>query len=152
MDILRPLSFVVPATVVAALSLQGAISMSAIYAELRLKAAEQQRDVPPFVAVYFRNTVRVLFVGAALFLGLASADAVTQATTPNPALARIFGYGSGVSLLVCSFAVLLHGGVDRHLKLLSRLSRLAYPPAGVLGIGIAAWGMALVTMHGGIWA
>jgi hypothetical protein len=151
-DYLRSVSFVLPGAVIAALCMQAAVSMSAIYVNLRLKAAEQERSVPPLAAAYFRNTVRVLFVGGILFLALASADAVTHLTAPNPVLARVFGYGSGLALIVCSFALILHGGVDRHLKLLSRLTRRAYPPAGGFGVGIAAWGMVLVTMHGGVWA
>jgi hypothetical protein len=152
MEILRPLSFVLPGAVIAVLCLQASVSLSAIYAELRLKAAEQSRDVPPLAASYFRNTVRVLFVGGVLFMGMASADAVTRITSEDPVLARAFGYGSGLALLVCSFALLLHGGVDRHLKLLRREMRLAYLPSGVIGIGVAAWGMVLVTWHGGIWS
>lgn len=151
MDFLRALSFVLPGTLVASLCMQAAVSMSAIYVDLRLKAAEQQRSVPPLAAAYFRNTIRVLFVGGLLYISTAAADAIAHITSPDAVLNRVFGYGSAVALIVCSFALLLHGGVDRHLKLLGSIRRRAYPPLGAAGICIAAWGMVLVTLYGGVW-
>lgn len=150
MDWLLAISYVAPGTLVAGVAIHAAVKLSVAYSELRQKASSQERMVPPLVSAYFSNTVRVLFGSAALFVGAAIADAVFSYAAPAPLPARAFGYGSALCLLVCGFALLLQGGVDKHLKLLGGL-RWLHMPAGMAGIGAAAWGMSLVTRHGGVW-
>jgi len=150
MDWPQAISYAAPATAVAGIAIHAAVKLSGAYVALRLKAADQQRGVPPLVSAYFSNTVRVLFGSAALFFGAAIADAILSFAAPAPVLARAFGYGGALCLLVCGFALLLQGGVDRHLKLLGGL-RWLHMGAGMAGIGAAAWGMTVVTRHGGVW-
>ncbi|MCA8914725.1 MAG: hypothetical protein KDB90_04870 [Planctomycetes bacterium] len=145
------LSYALPGAVVGALALQAAVSLSALYTGLKIKAAEQQQDVPPLAALYFRNTVRVLFVTAVGYMGLAAADAIVFMTAPATVWSRVLGYGSGMLLLVCGFALLVQSSVDRHLKLLPPKSRIAHLVAGLVGVLTATGGMMLVTWKGGIW-
>ena len=143
------LLYVVPASLVAGVALQAAVALSAAYTDLRLKAAEQDRDVPPVAALYFRNTVRVLFVTAVVFLLSAGADVLISAFAEQNS--GLLGYGTGVILLVCGFALLVQGRTDSHLKLMKPRERQAHTFAGLLGIAAAAWGMVLVTWKGSIW-
>lgn len=141
--------FIVPGTAAASVALQASVALSAAYAGLRLKAAEQNRDVPPLAAVYFRNAVRVLFVTGAGFFLAAGADVLVSAFSDMPA--GLLGYTSGAVLLVCGFGLLLHGRTDGHLKLLRPRERLLHTLAGLVGILAAAWGMVLVTWKGTVW-
>lgn len=143
------LLYVVPGSLVAGVALQAAVALSAAYTDLRLKAAEQERDVPPIAALYFRNTVRVLFVTAVVFLLSAGADVLISAFAEHKS--GLLGYGTGVILLVCGFALLVQGRTDSHLKLMKAKERFAHTFAGLLGIVAAAWGMVLVTWQGSIW-
>lgn len=143
------LLFVVPGSITAGIALHAAVSLSATFTDLRLKAAEQERDVPPLAALYFRNTVRVLFVTCVLYLVSAVAD-VLMSTFAEQRLGLV-GYASGVILLVCGFVLLLQGRTDGHLKLMKPKERLAHSIAGLLGIASAAWGMILVTWLGSVW-
>ena len=148
--LIQALTYTVPGAVVAALALQAAVSLSAAYAALRAKAAENNQPVPPLVAVYFRNAVRLLFVSAAFHLGLSGTDAVLAGLKVD-APAKLLGYAGALALLVCGFAVLLQGSVDKHLRLHPGRWRLVHTLAVVVGIAAAAWGMVIVTLHDRIW-
>jgi hypothetical protein len=108
--------------------------------------------VPPLVEAYFRSTSKVLLVCPVLYLGLTGADLVLSLAATDRAVAVMLGYAAGLALMVASFVLLLQGTVERRLKLQDLFSRRAYPIAGVLGMGIAAWGMTLVTVQGRVWA
>jgi len=143
------LAYVIPGSAASGVALQAAVSLSAAYTDLKLKAAEQQRDVPPLAAAYFRNTVRVLFVTAVAYFLAAGADLLLSAFADHRA--GILGYGSGVVLLVCAFGLLLQARTDGHLKLLKPGERRLHTIAGLVGIAAAAWGMILVTLRGSVW-
>lgn len=145
----RAIAYVLSGAVVAGVALQCSIALSASYTDLRLKAAEQQREVPPLAALYFRNTVRVLFVTALGFLLGAGADAALSAFAGQRL--GLLGYGSGVLLLVCGFALLLQARTDSHLKLLKPHERLIHTIGGMGGIAAACGGMILVTWRGSVW-
>ncbi|MCB9895988.1 MAG: hypothetical protein H6839_16260 [Planctomycetes bacterium] len=145
------LAYAAPGAIVSAVALQAAVNLSTIYTGLKLKATEQRLAVPPLAAVYFRNTVRVLFMTAVGYMALAAADAIVFLTGPVHVWSRVLGYGSGMLLLVCAFALLLQSSVDRHLKLLSRNIRIVHLATGIVGTLAAAWGMMLVTWKGGVW-
>jgi hypothetical protein len=151
MELLQALCYLLPGALIAGLAVHAAIALSAIFTQLRLKAAEKAEPMPPLVRAYFRNTVRVLFVSAALFIVLAGADGVLHVASPDAVVSRALGYASGLALLICSFALMIQGGVDRHLKLLPRRSRVGQTIGGVAGVATAAWGMVLVTLEGGVW-
>ncbi|MCB9932293.1 MAG: hypothetical protein H6841_02610 [Planctomycetes bacterium] len=149
--LLPAFAYLLPGVVAAAAALQAAIALSATFTQLKHKAAEQSLPVPPLAALYFASTVRVLFVTGVLFFGLAAGDAIAHLLGAGRTMARILGYGSGISLLVCSFGLLLQASVDRQLKLYSRRQRLLHALAGMAGTAAAAWGMILVTWQGGVW-
>src|SRR5690606_35407739 len=131
--LIQSLTYTVPGAVVAALALQAAVSLSATYAELRAKAAENQYPVPTLVAAYFEGAVRLLFVAAVFHLGLSGTDAVLAGLNVD-APAKLLGYAGAMALLVCGFAVLLQGSVDKHLKLHPGRWRLVHTLAGIVGI------------------
>ena len=70
---------------------------------------------------------------------------------PSLLTAHIFGYSSGLLMLVCGFARLVQGGVDRQLKLFSTRARLLHSLAGAAGMIAGGWGVALITWQGGVW-
>lgn len=148
---LYSLAYVLPATAVALIALHAAASLAGIFRGLKGKAAEQGLGVPPLVQLYFRSATRTLFVSGVLFVLLAAGDLAVHVAERNAAPGRLLGYGSGMVLLVCGFALLLQGGVDRHLKLLSAKARLLHAAAGLAGIATACWGMALVTWKDAVW-
>ena len=148
--LIAALAFTVPGSIAAALALQAAANLSGQYVSLKVKAAEHNQAVPPLVAVYFRNTVRLLFITGLAFIALAATDAVLallKVETPS----RLLGYAGGLALLVCGFGLLLQGSVDRHLKLHPGRWRFIYVLAGAAGIAAAAWGMMIVTLNGRVW-
>ncbi|MCA8937301.1 MAG: hypothetical protein KDB68_13970 [Planctomycetes bacterium] len=145
------LSYVVPGALIAGLALQVGAALGGVFTTLRARATEQQLPVPPLVRIYFRATMRTLFVTALLFMLTAGADLVFFFVRPATLTAHLLGYSSGLLLLVCGFTLLLQGGVDRHLKLFSARMRLAQSLGGVGGIAAATWGIALITWRGGVW-
>lgn len=145
------LLFAVPGVAVAAIALHGAVGLSAIFTRLKKETLAQDLPVPVFVALYFRNTVRVLFFAAIGFVLVGLADVVAARAGGGSTLALIFGYASGLLLLVCALALLLQSSVDRHLKLLPGRVRGMQFIAGVVGAAAACWGMMLVTQYSGIW-
>ena len=143
------LLYVLPGSLVAGIATQASVALSAAYTDLKLKAAEQGRDVPPLAAAYFRNTVRVLFVTAVAFFFAAGADVLTSAFSETST--GLLGYGSGAIMLVCGFGLLVQGRTDKHLKLLQPKERLIHTAGGLAGMATAAWGMILVTWLGSVW-
>ena len=149
--LLISLSYFVPAALVAALALRSSVTLGGIFSDLKKTAAGQQLGVPPLVAIYFRTTIRTLFVSGVLHYLALLGDAAVSRLQPSLFSARLLGYGSAVVLLVCGFALMVHGGADRQLKLQSQRMRIAQLVGGLLGICDAVWGIALVTWQGGIW-
>lgn len=150
--LLPALAYLLPAAFTAGVALQAAVALSATFNQLKAKALEQGLAVPPLAALYFRSTVRVLFVTSVLFLLLAGGDALAHLLGGGRGAARILGYSSALSVLICAFGLLLQASVDRQLKLHNNRSRLLQACAGVAGTAAAAWGMLLVSWHGGVWA
>lgn len=150
--LLPALAYLLPAAFTAGVALQAAVALSATFNQLKAKALEQGLAVPPLAALYFRSTVRVLFVTSVLFLLLAGGDALAHLLGGGRGAARILGYASTLNLLICSFGLLLQASVDRQLKLHTGRSRMLHAVAGVAGTTSAGWGMILVSWHGGVWA
>lgn len=150
--LLPPLAYLLPAAFTAGVALQAAVALSATFNQLKAKALEQGLAVPPLAALYFRSTVRVLFVTDVLFVLLAGGDALAHLLGGGRGAARILGYSSALSVLICAFGLLLQASVDRQLKLHNKRSRLLQAFAGVAGTAAAAWGLMLVSWHGGVWA
>ncbi|MCA8913527.1 MAG: hypothetical protein KDB82_17710 [Planctomycetes bacterium] len=149
--LLLSLSYVAPAVGVAAIALQAAGALAGTFTELKAKAAEQELGVPPLVRIYFRSTLRTLYVSGLLALLAMVGDVVLHAARPSLLTAHIFGYSSALLMLVCGFALLVEGGVDRQLKLFSGRARTLHSLAGAGGMAAGAWGVALVTWQGGVW-
>lgn len=149
--LLPPIAYLLPGAFTAGVALQTSVALAATFTQLKEKAAGQGLAVPPLAALYFRSAVRVLFVTGVLFLLLAGGDALAHLLGGGRVVALILGYGSGVNLLICSFGLLLQASVDRQLKLHAGRSRVLQAIAGVAGTAAAAWGMILVSWHGGVW-
>lgn len=150
--LLSAFAFLLPGVLAAAVALQTAVALNASFTQLKAKAAGQGIGVPPLAALYFRSTLRVLFVTGALFLLLAGGDALMQLLGGWRSARQILGYSSSLSLLICSFGLLLQASVDRQLKLQPGRVRALQWLAGTVGTAAAAWGMILVSWHGGVWA
>jgi hypothetical protein len=148
--LLLALAYLLPGAFTAGAAVHAAIALSASFTQLKGKASEQGIAVPPLAALYFRTTVRVLFVTGMLFLLLAGGDALLHLLAERRG-ALILGYGGGVSLLICAFGLLLQASVDRQLKLQPGRARLLQLIAGLAGTGAASWGMILVAWQGGVW-
>lgn len=148
---LLAMAYLVPGAMIALLALHAGAALSATYRELAAGAAEAGRDMPTPVTLYFKHVSRVLSATALLFLAVICGDALVSHLAHDRLLLRVLGYGGGVVLLVCCFALLLHGTADRQLRLRPRGWRWAYIFGGAAGIGVAGYGMALVTWHDTVW-
>ena len=84
-------SYIVPGALIAGLALQVSAALAGVFTTLRSKAAEQGLPVPPLVRIYFRATMRTLFVALAILLGASLAAGQTLTT----AIGAGFGFGPG---------------------------------------------------------
>jgi hypothetical protein len=151
MHLILALVYATLGSTVAALSLQGGAALGAQYLRLRILAAEQDRDVPPLVTVYFRNTARLMFVSALAYLAGTASDAITAQLSPSVFAARVLGYGSAVFLLITSSTLVFQAVADRKLGLHNPAWRIAYLASGFVGVPVAMAGMGLVAYLGSVW-
>lgn len=118
---------------------------------LAQRAAQQQHDLPPLVAIYFRWMARGLAAGAGLFLALAVADGLVSRAGAQGLAPRALGFSQAGLLLATGGLLLMAGTVDLRLRLAARWHRGLMLGCGVAGITLAAACMLQLVRHGRLW-